>query len=896
MQHARGAPDESSARLESLRRAIEHASHLLPAQGPITVFIHHNTLHAFEDLSFEEAVIKGAETFGCHPYLPEDRYREELRRGRIRPEDIEAVLIEHLGDDGDTLLGFLGTRFRFRQAVLEFALRIGPAAELRWIIEESDALRRFREDVPRATRNQLVLSTRHWFMRDLRNGFGPTSDRATDPAERGVRAMAASILEQFDKPRIEHWTDEAWEAFCLHLLWWICRDNVSRCKPKAAAPRAPLRHRDLLLEATGQDSDELVHGLLIRFCAAFVDQGFSSWSLPDRKLGFFRCFRSLYSRGPGPAERWLREIRRELDRLGGETFDPLASIDESLQLLGVADSQRDEFVAQTLLALRGWAGMIWQIEDRGDRVAHPAPKGSLVEFLAVRLMLDRLAVAHAARQAFGYSGPLDRLRDALKARKAAPKPPNFDRLTFQVFQLAQLMGWTPENLSRLPQSSWELLVGELESFSGWERRRLYHLAFERRYRIQTLDALCVHCRRQQSAAREDIGANSRATTAPAFQVVCCIDEREESFRRHLEEIAPECETFATAGFFAVAMYYRGAADAHFSPLCPVIIKPGYYVRESVAGRHEQEERQRRKRRRTIGTVTHRVHVGSRTFAGGWLAAILGSLASIPLVMRILFPRTTAQFRRLVGGFVRTPMVTQLQLERAADPPGPDDGHVGYSVDEMATVVERVLRDIGLTQGFSRLVIVAGHGSSSLNNPHESAHDCGACGGGRGGPNARAFSQMANDPRVRAILADRGLTIPDATIFVGAYHNTCDDSLTWYDVDRVPESHRAEFDRADATLDLACRHSAHERCRRFETAELGLDVDDALKHVEGRAEDLSQVRPEYGHATNALCFVGRREWSRGLYLDRRAFLQSYDLAQDDEQHAILTRILQAVIPV
>ena len=70
----------------------------------------------------------------------------------------------------------------------------------------------------------------------------------------------------------------------------------------------------------------------------------------------------------------------------------------------------------------------------------------------------------------------------------------------------------------------------------------------------------------------------------------------------------------------------------------------------------------------------------------------------------------------------------------------------------------------------------------------------------------------------------------------------------------------------------------------------------LIHVEGRAEDLSQVRPEYGHATNALCFVGERKWNRGLFLDRRAFLQSYDPNQDDEKFTILERILQAVIPV
>jgi uncharacterized protein YbcC (UPF0753/DUF2309 family) len=101
-------------------------------------------------------------------------------------------------------------------------------------------------------------------------------------------------------------------------------------------------------------------------------------------------------------------------------------------------------------------------------------------------------------------------------------------------------------------------------------------------------------------------------------------------------------------------------------------------------------------------------------------------------------------RNLFGGLVRTPAVTQLQLERSEEEPGSEPGHVGYSVGEMAEIVERLLRDMGVTNRLSRLVVICGHGSASLNNPHEAAHDCGACGGGRGGPNARAFAQMAND--------------------------------------------------------------------------------------------------------------------------------------------------------
>src|SRR4029079_1114800 len=70
-------------RLHRIQHAIEHAAHLLPSQGPIKVFIHHNTLHAFEHLPFHEGVKRGGATYGCNPYLPEDRYREKLARGRI---------------------------------------------------------------------------------------------------------------------------------------------------------------------------------------------------------------------------------------------------------------------------------------------------------------------------------------------------------------------------------------------------------------------------------------------------------------------------------------------------------------------------------------------------------------------------------------------------------------------------------------------------------------------------------------------------------------------------------------------------------------------------------------------------------------------------------------------
>jgi uncharacterized protein YbcC (UPF0753/DUF2309 family) len=215
---------------------------------------------------------------------------------------------------------------------------------------------------------------------------------------------------------------------------------------------------------------------------------------------------------------------------------------------------------------------------------------------------------------------------------------------------------------------------------------------------------------------------------------------------------------------------------------------------------------------------------------------------------------------------------------------------------MTDIAERVLRDIGLTHDFSRLVLFVGHGSHSMNNPHESAYDCGACGGSPGAPNGRAAAEILNDPRVRAGLGARGVVIPPSTHFVGGCHNTCDDSVALFDLNRVPDTHRAEAEAARRDIDRACERNAHERCRRFMSSPLAQSAAEARKHAVGRGEDLAQVRPELGHATNALCVVGRRERTRGLFLDRRAFLASYDPTRDDEGGTILARTLAAVFPV
>jgi uncharacterized protein YbcC (UPF0753/DUF2309 family) len=879
-------PVSSTNPLEDLALSIKQAATLLPAQGPITVFVFDNTLRALEGLPFGEALETSVDLYGCQPYLPEERYRQELARGRIKLDILTSVLEEDLGDRADDLIGLLGTRYHLRLAMLSHPLRTAPTDELRWIVAESDALRTFSPDVAPDVRARMIEETRRWIMRDYHHG----RQEPMTPDVEHAQAMIGELVRDFSSVSLENWTETQWEEFTLKLLWKICGAGVHDIRSSEPNALRRPRHRDLLLEATGVDVNEAVHDVLIRFTSAYLDQGYSQWRLPHRDDGYYRAFIELFSQPGGMLSHAMKGLKKELRRLDAEKIGPLESINESLNLLGVEADERKDFVTRSLLSLSGWAGMIWQMETNAEWAVWPAPQGSLIGFLAIRLVLERIAAANVAREELGYDGPLSALRSTLMARAPRPKTDGGLQRAFIVFQLAQTLGWKPEYLYRLPPNEWRQILGEVESFSALDRRRLFQITFERSYRNDILDAIAGHRR----SARIEAAVRRQAT--PVFQVVTCIDDREESFRRHLEESEPKCETFALAGFFGIAMYYRGLADAHWRPLCPVIIKPKHYVEERPSFSFQQLSDRRAKTRKMLGAASHRVHRGSRSLLWGAVTAMFGSLASFPLVTRILLPRTTAEVRKMFDRFVQPPPMTQLILERTEADPGPDRGQVGYSVAEMANVVEHSLRDIGLISGFSRLVMICGHGSSSLNNPHESAYNCGACSGGRGGPNARAFAQMANDPRVRRILADGGLEIPTTTYFLGGYHNTCTDDVEYFDLDRMPPTFQDDFNHLRQTMNEARQRNAHERCRRFQLVKLDIAPEAALREVEGRAEDLSQARPEYDHATNAICVVGRRDLTRGLFLDRRSLLASYDPTQDDEESKILIRILQAAIPV
>ena len=854
---------------------IAAAAHYLPAQGPIDVFIHHNTLHAFESERFEDAVVHAARVFDAEPFLPESRYREELARDRIRVADIDAVLD---GEDSAELAAPLaGGRITVRdlhRVLLLHPVRQETDAAVRWTLTESDLLERLRDDLPEAIRRRL-----------LADAAAPedhlAGTRFRDVADEAARRATYDRLGKAPAGR---------ERQVCSDLWHACVEAVAGSRAAVVHVRPPLRFRDLIRDVDPTvDTDELVHPLLIRICAAFLDQGVASWPMPDRERGLLAAAASLYASPVGPTEPWSARLPAALRGCAGRSAERV--IEAEMEALGVPAGERTEFIGQSLRALRGWAGMVRQFEERPDRAPVCAVPARLSDFLALRLVLDRVAAQWAAAR---LGGPLSRgngvdlaaWRVELQDRSPARRGPGTLARAFLLHQVAQLVGLSGSDIRSLDENEVLRLEQAIAEFDATTRRRLFHLAYERRHRITVLDGLAAHV--GTAAAPEP--------AAPPAQLVLCIDERCESFRRHVEELGLGYETFGTAGFFAVPMYYRGLDDWHASPLCPIVMRPSHTVVEVPEERSRADHRRHVNLRRGYGHLAGGLSSGSRTlFRGGLFTALAGSVAAVPLVARVAFPRLAARIGRTAAQFTRGRIATRLELARDGGSRLEDGTFAGFDVAEMAGCVRRVLEDIGLTSRFARLVAVLGHGSSSRNNPHESAYDCGACGGGKGGPNARAFATMANDPAVRARLAADGLAIPAETRFVGGMLDTCSDGITWFDVDRLPVSHLDDMCRLRSACHVATELDAHERCRRFESAPFDLTPSEALAHVEARSVDLAQVRPELGHATNAVAVIGRRWRTRGLFLDRRAFLVSYD-PTIDAQGDILARTLAAVGPV
>jgi uncharacterized protein YbcC (UPF0753/DUF2309 family) len=574
-----------------------------------------------------------------------------------------------------------------------------------------------------------------------------------------------------------------------------------------------------------------------KWVSAFLDGGQAGWTMPNREAGFHTAWRDLAAR-----DRTLPKAVREGLKEIPERADDTAL--RALERLGVASADQRAYVRAHVTRMPGWSAQAkWQGEHGGGI--------DLLSLVAMRLAYEAGLLEDefgAGSPAFGWTPS-----QGEHAGGPVPGPDPDDRASHVAAVLA------PED---------EPSAGELAAVSAVlgqlpvaERGLVWLDAYESHYRDRLVESL-------------NVGSAGEAER-PAAQLVCCIDARSEGLRRHVEQAGPY-ETLGFAGFFAVAIRYQSLAGGAPDALCPVLLEPSNEISEVPAGGAENLAARQLAGQRALAGAEDSFHSAEADIATPFVLAETTGWAAGPLAAaKTLF----------AGGYGSL----RDRLNRSAVPPAPTvvTAEQGFTLEERSLFAEVALTMMGLTGPFGRLVVLSGHGSTTENNPYEAALDCGACGGNRGAPNARTAAAILNGSEVRSYLSGKGIEIPEDTWFVAAEHDTATDTVTLLDRHLIPESHLEEMDRFADDLATAGAELSAERSSTLPGAREGLSPSQAARHVRGRSTDWAQVFPEWGLAGNAAFIVGPRSMTRGLDLQRRTFLHSYEAGIDTEGEALET---------
>jgi hypothetical protein len=585
------------------------------------------------------------------------------------------------------------------------------------------------------------------------------------------------------------------------------------------------------MQYLGVEINNMLNPVLFRTLSNFLDQGIALWQFPGAEK---LTFLECIRRLEQDSHISLFKTGRAREYLL-RGIDSLASL---LKKIVGEEELYEQYLFDTLFVHPGWSGMVAFLEQHPEALFNRR-KISLKDLAIFKLLLEM---------------------DALDYKLGEDE-------------------WDPlckAPIERPPALFAPVYGSELDEVLMWWQKSLEYSFYH-----EAMGAVLHNASQRQEE-------KSEASLTPSFQALFCIDDREESLRRYVESIDKESQTFGTPGYFNMALFYRPHRGHFHIKCCPAPMQPKHLVMEQVTG---SAPRDKQAFWRWIDPTTWTF---SYTTLGGWLGAVAMLPFSLWRLLRVaLTPHASIA---TVFASEHVSVGAPLTIE-AKEPKEIMQGlSVGFSVEEMAERLEVVLKSIGLTHTFAPIVYVVAHGASSTNNPYFAGYDCGACAGRPGSVNARVFAYAANHPKVRQLLKEKGISIPATTLFVAALHDTTRDEMIFYDTEVLASpSHAALHDKNKQTFEEALRHNAKERSRRFEDIPLHLRPDKAHKRVKARAIDFMQVRPEYNHATNTLCIVGTRRLHRGLFLDRRAFLNSYDYTQDARGEALRV-VLQAAIPV
>lgn len=564
------------------------------------------------------------------------------------------------------------------------------------------------------------------------------------------------------------------------------------------------------------DIDKAVHPTLMRIIGSYLDQGISIWKFPIQDKSFINSIRKIQKHSFSN----ILYGKRAKSLL----YNRRLNITELLNIIVKDTSLFEHYLFDQQFSHPGWSGMISTLEDNPESLIDKR-KISLNDFIIFELLLE-----------------IDTLDQKFGEGKWEP----VGNLSTKIH---------PKNL-----------FDKIEHTELFEVYALWQEIYEWSYYDKVLLGL-------------QIGKNKKKKSKKQMQAILCIDDRACSFRRYIEELIPDSETYGTAGFFNVEFYFQPEHGKFYTKVCPPSLTPKVLIKEYEAKKRHSSEWHLNKKENVV-------------FADWLISQTLGFFSALKLAKNIFKPSDSPLH---VSSFQHMDKNGKLKFQADENLKFTHGLQQGFTITEMADRIEGLLKSIGLTENFASHIYIIGHGASSVNNTHYAGYDCGACSGRAGSVNARVACLIANNTKVRKELKKRGIHIPDETHFIAALHDTTKDEIEFYDEEKIPKPLQYKHQEFARKFNLALDKNAKERSRRFKLIDSKKSAKEVHELVKLRALSLFEPRPEWNHASNAICIVGRRECSKHLFLDRRAFMNSYDYSIDADGKLLLN-ILKAVAPV
>ncbi|MHB8390233.1 MAG: YbcC family protein [Acidobacteriaceae bacterium] len=582
-----------------------------------------------------------------------------------------------------------------------------------------------------------------------------------------------------------------------------------------------------------------------QFAAAYFDRGQATWKMPWRKESLYDAWRHFAEIDLSPRLMGLHDVRTAIARLPNNPEDTIAL---TVQRLGIPADMLEDYLLAALMNIGGWAS--WTRYLRWEQELVGRHEDSIVDLLAIRLAWEVVLLNARQIPELGTAW-----RDAVKAMRQVP--------------VSSAQAHTQMDFAL--QTAFEL---------GYQKKVIAELA---------------HPARRAPA-------KNFTPIRPSVQAAFCIDVRSEVYRRALETVAPTVQTIGFAGFFGAFMEFVPLGATKPRIHLPVLLTPSWRGHEHIRGASVQEvEKAISHRRRRLHSADNWKAFRSSPSSCFSFVESTGLIYGPKLLgdsfgwsRPVPHPATKGIHSKFSGRLVPSlEAVSHGQKNTQTRQKSIENQIVGIPIENRGASAEMILKAMSMTSNFARLILLVGHGSSTVNNPHATGLDCGACAGQTGEVSARVIATLLNESTVREELAKRGIHIPEDTRFVGALHDTTVDEVTLFDTDGLAPTHAQDLKQLRQWLTQAGQLTRMERSNLLGITNLDPEVVDAL--IQERSRDWSQVFPEWGLAGNAAFIAAPRSRTIGIDLSGRSFLHDYEWRKD-EGFGVLELIMTAPMVV